>query len=177
MSNGRTLSPFDPPRHTAAAGWRRSRNGDTVKAVAPHVSVLSTDPARARRFIEYLAGAGINLRTVTSPQDARRNKFPSRSILLLDADFFGADADDVVDSSRPEALPVIVVINEFDRMRWIDLMRRGASDVLREPVSAPALRCAVSAILSRAPWKSHPARLGWGERMLRAGRMALGLER
>lgn len=142
--------------------------------MAPQLVVLSAEPARLARLAHWLRGVGLPIRSVTSPGDFPPLRLPAQSILLLDADFFGDDADSMLDGID-DGTPVIVVVRRFDRMRWINLMKRGANDVLREPISAGALQDAVNTVLARPPWIHVRPRPGWGERVLRAGKAALGL--
>ena len=140
--------------------------------LSPQVLVLSTDHSRTRHFIQCVQELRLGARAAASLSEVHRLCTIAGTVLLLDADFFDSPARDVFDVSAALSVPVIVIVSRFDTPKWINLIKKGASEVLRDPVSAQDLQTSIFRVLPQLQWKLAGKSTGWLERTLRAGQGA-----
>ena len=120
------------------------------------------------------AGIAPRRRATASLSEVHRLCTIAGTVLLFDADFFDSPARDVFDVSAAEP-PVIVVVSRFDTSKWINLIKRGASEVLRDPVSPQDLQTSIFRVLPQLQWKLTGKRTGWLGRRFRSGKALLGI--
>ncbi len=143
--------------------------------MTPQVLVLSRDHSRTRCFIQCVQELRLGARATASLSEVHRLCTIAGTVLLFDADFFDSPAREVFDVSTALSLPVIVIVSRFDTSKWINLIKRGASEVLRDPVSAQDLQTSIFRVLPQLQWKLAGKSTGWLGRTLRAGKALLGI--
>lgn len=99
------------------------------------VLLVTTDPARVRRIANELAARGVVIETDPSRARAALGKF--WSAVLIDAEVTDA-AEMIAEGARDN--PVYVLARNPAMQFTMDAIRRGARDVIREPVDARVLR-------------------------------------
>src|SRR5512139_357754 len=118
------------------------------------VIVLSDNESRTKRFVQFLHELEVATKTASSPAEVTALARLAASIILFDVDFFKWPASDVFEVSIALSIPVIVIVGQFDTPQWIDFVKKGASEVLRDPVSKRDLQLSITSTLPQLQWSS-----------------------
>jgi two-component system response regulator FixJ len=119
---------------------------DSSNHIEPIVFVVDDDPKMLRIVAEVLGAESLQVQTFVRGEDfLSRYQIDQRGCLLLDIQMPGLSGPELQRelTTRNIELPVIFLTATADVPTTVDLMKRGAIDLLQKPFDVPALLASV----------------------------------